>query len=251
MLGASVASASQGFLAREHALLNLSLAIFCAEATLFYALAAGLHRQAGAIHVAAVMACGAVWQLMVWAGVPGEYHVLTFGVVGLGLLVAYRFAVVEQLGTPALAEASFQSGNALLSLACVASALLALSRLAARDTGWQFVGLCLTLTAFALIAVALVREQKWRRWYVVASVGEAMLAFLAVTMLSQLTAAQRLEIFCVACGMLLLAVGHVGWFREQEKESDLVSLSLLLGALLASVPLAVATIYDRAAERHG
>jgi hypothetical protein len=251
MLGASVAAAADGFDVRVHTTLNLALAVFCAEAALFYALAAGLHKQAPAVHLSAVMACGAVWQLMVWAGVPGEYHALAFAAVGLALLVAYRLAVVEQLGRQALADASFQAGNALLSLACVASALLALSRLAAREPRWEFVGLCLALTAFALAAVGLVRQPLWRRWYVVASVGEALLAFLAITMLSTLTPAQKLEIFCVACGLLLLGVGHVGWYREQEKESDLVSVSLLLGALLASVPLAVATIYDRTAERHG
>jgi hypothetical protein len=252
MIGASVASANAGFFeGGKLEALNLALAAFCAEAAVFYALAAGLHKQAPAVHLSAAMACGAVWQLMVWAGVHAEYHVLTFGVVGLALLMAYRFAVVEQVGPQALADASFQAGNTLLSLAFVASALLALTRLVAREPRWEFVGLCLTLTLFALLAVALVRQPLWRRWYVVAGVGEALLAFLAVTMLSTLTPAQKLEIFCVLAGLLLLAVGHVGWFREQDKESDLVSLSLLLGALLVSVPLAVATIYDRSAEKHG
>ena len=49
----------------------------------------------------------------------------------------------------------------------------------------------------------------------------------------------------MAVGLLLLAAGHIGWYREQERENDMVSLSLLLGSLLVGVPLAVATLIDR------
>jgi hypothetical protein len=44
---------------------------------------------------------------------------------------------------------------------------------------------------------------------------------------------------------VLLAVGHTGWYREQDRESDLVSMSLFFGAILTSVPLAIATWIDR------
>ena len=64
-------------------------------------------------------------------------------------------------------------------------------------------------------------------------------------MLSELSLWQKLEIFSVAVGLLLLAAGHIGWYREQERENDMVSLSLLLGSLLVGVPLAVATLIDR------
>ena len=35
----------------------------------------------------------------------------------------------------------------------------------------------------------------------------------------------------------MLAIGHVGWHREQDSQSDLVSFSLLFGSLLVGVPL--------------
>ena len=46
-------------------------------------------------------------------------------------------------------------------------------------------------------------------------------------------------------GLILLTVGHLGWYREQDRQSDVVSMSLLFGAVLASVPLAIATWIDR------
>jgi hypothetical protein len=46
-------------------------------------------------------------------------------------------------------------------------------------------------------------------------------------------------------GLILLTIGHLGWFKEQDEQSDLVSMSLLFGSLLASLPLAIATLVDR------
>src|SRR5581483_7119117 len=114
--------------------------------------------------------------------------------------------------------------------------------LADHQVRWGLVGLFVTLTAIALLAVLLVRHVAWRRWYVVAAIGQAGLTFLCLSVLSVLSPLQKLELFCVVIGSLMLAAGHVGWYREQERQSDLVSLSLLLGSLLVGVPLAVATL---------
>lgn len=77
------------------------------------------------------------------------------------------------------------------------------------------------------------------------TVLQGLLTFLAIQALSTLTVFQKFEIFGVAAGLALLVVGHVGWYREQEKPNDIVSASLLLGSLLAGVPLVVAVILDR------
>ncbi|MFO0880696.1 MAG: hypothetical protein U0840_25400 [Gemmataceae bacterium] len=245
MLLASLASTQQGFRHLVQAeTLNLSLAIFFAEVALFYILAATLHRQALAVHLAAIASCGAVWQLMVYAGVTPEYHILTFALVGLVLLIAYRFAVLEKFANQPLADASFQAGNTLVSLACIGAALLSASRLLDQPR-WEFITLCLILTGISLLAIVLVKHQAWRRWYVVTTVAEGLLAFLGLTLLSQLSGAQKLEIFCVLSGLLLLIVGHIGWYREHERHNDLASMSLVFGALLVSVPLAIASMVDR------
>src|SRR5262249_43547568 len=101
------------------------------------------------------------------------------------------------------------------------------------------------LAGLSLLALGLVRHAAWRRWYVVTTIGQAALTFLCLTVLSHLTPWEKLEIFSVVVGLLMLAAGHVGWYREQQRQSDLVSLSLFLGSLLVGVPLAVATLIHR------
>lgn len=245
MLVSSLTSAVSGFTGHEGSSLHLALAAFCAEAALFYGLAAGLRKQIAAVHLATLMACGAVWQLLTYAAVAPEYYTLTFAIVGLALLVAYRFAVIERFAAVELAKVVFQSANTLLSLSFVAAAFLALSRLFGRNVDWMFVILCATLGGMALIAAALVRQTAWRRWYIVAAIGQGLLTFLAVQVLSTLTPWQKLEIFSIIVGLLLLVIGHLGWYREQNRHSDTVTLCLLLGSLLTGIPLAIATIVDR------
>jgi hypothetical protein len=245
MLAASLASAVEGFALVTGKTLNLALALFCAEAAVFYALATALYRKVWTIHLGAAMACGAVWQVLTYWDEPAEFYTLTFALVGLGLLLAYRFAVLERFSAGPLVDAAFQSANTLLSLSFVAALLLGLSRLATHDVNWKLVGLFAGLTAISLLSLALVRQAAWRRWYVVTTLGQAALTFLGMTVLSELSLWQKLEIFSVAIGLLLLAAGHVGWYREQEREDDMVSLGLLLGSLLVGLPLAIATLIDR------
>ncbi len=246
MLVSSLASAQEGFTrVVEQQPLNLILALFFAEAAIFYGLAVAWGKQVVFLHLSAAMACAAIWQLLTYLGVAAETYTLTFALVGLGLLIVYRFAVLDRFGAGALANAAFQSANTLLWLSCVASIFMGASRLATHNVHWTFVGLCLGLLAISLLAVALVRATNWRRWYVVMAVAEAMLAGLAIEVLSTLTIYQKLELFSVAAGICFLVAGHIGWAKEHDRHSDLVSVCLFLGSVLAGVPLAVATLYDR------
>jgi hypothetical protein len=79
------------------------------------------------------------------------------------------------------------------------------------------------------------------------AIVEAVLAFLVAHVLIQLSLWQKVELFSVGIGILCLAVGHTGLFREQkiESESDLVSFNLLLGSLLTGLPLAIAVLVHR------
>lgn len=224
--------------------LNLSLAAFFAEAALFYALAAAFRRQGFNVYLGTAMACGAVWQLLSYWDFAPEYYTLTFAGLGLLLLVCYRLAMLEWTG---LVTAVFQCANALMSLSFVATALITLSRLGARpgDLHWSLVFLLLALTALSLLAAWLVQHAAFRRWYVVMALTEAALTFITLHVLSHLTAWQKLEIFSVVVGLALLVVGHVGWHRERDLQSDLVSFSLLFGSLLVGVPLMVAVLIHR------
>lgn len=242
MLIASLASAAEGFALVHQQPLNLILALFFAEAAVFYALAAAFRQQVWAVNLCAAMACAAVWQLLSYAGVAPEYYTLTFALVGLALVVVYR------LSGDWLADAAFRSGNTLLSLSFVGALLLGLSRLATHQIHWPLIGLVASLTLISVITLCLVRHLAWRRWYVVTSVAQAGLTFLGMSALSELSMGQKLEIFSVGIGLLLLIAGHLGWYREQERHNDFVSLSLFLGSLLVGVPLAIATMIDRSRD---
>ncbi len=248
MLIASLASAVEGFVLVKQQPLNLMLALFFAEAAVFYILAAVLHRQTWTIRWVAIMGCGAVWQCLTYLGVPAPYYTLAFALVGLALLVVYRLAVLDRIAAKPLADASFQCANTLLSLAFVAALFLGLSRLATRTIEWNLIWLFGVLAVISLLALAMVRHLGWRRWYVITTIGQAGLAFLGLTAVIELSPWQKLQIFSMSVGFLLLVAGHIGWYREQDRQNDLVSLSLLLGSLLLGVPLAVATLIDRSGD---
>jgi hypothetical protein len=232
------------FLVRGQAL-NLALAAFFVEATAFYALAAAFRKQAVNVYLATAMACAAVWQLLSYACLDDVYYTLAFALAGLALLVGYRFAVLEKVQVKGLAGTAFRCANALLSLAFAAGALLTLSHLAIDPVAAQpaLAGMLAALLAVNLVAVALVRHAGWRRWYVVAAVTELVLIVLVLSV--SLTFAQKLEVASFLLGLALLVLGHIGWYREQERQSDLVTFTLMLGSVLLALPLAVATLAYR------
>jgi hypothetical protein len=233
---------------------NLLLALFCAEAAVFYALVTGLRHEGWAVYPATAMACGAIWQLFSYWDAPVEYYTLAFALLGFALLLAYRLALLERFEKGGLAPAAFGSGNALMSLAFVAAALLALSRLATGQSRWSLVALLLALAALSLAAAWLVRHAVWRPWYVVMGIAEALLMFVAIEMAWNLTLWQKAEIFSVVVGVLLLVIGHIGWYREQApdaaRQSESVSLALFFGSLLTGLPLAIAVLIHRSANHH-
>jgi hypothetical protein len=247
MLASSLAAAFQGFAVVRGDALNLSLAIFFAEAAVFYALAGVVHGKAQHVYLATAMACGAVWQLLTYGAVNDLYYILTFAIVGQLLLIAYRFAIPERFNVPWLADAAFRAGNVLLSLAFVAATLLTLTDLAAGKSEQQraLVSVLLILTAMSLVALALLRKPNWRQWYLVTTVTQAGLAILVLAVFGELSLPQKLEITAVVCGVAMLIVAHVGWYHENEQQSELTSFSLFFGSLLAAVPLTYATLYYR------
>ncbi|MBC7820523.1 MAG: hypothetical protein IAG10_26865 [Planctomycetaceae bacterium] len=253
MLASSLTSAFYGFsnLAPEKNL-NLALAAFFAEAAVFYGLATSFQRKPFCVHLATLMAGGSLWQMLMYFGVTSaNVYLLTFAFLGLGLLLVYRFSVLEQTAAAPLTEAAFQAANSLLSLAFVASVCKGLASLASdafstsQKVEWGFVGFSVTMLVIAMLSVAIVKVAGWRRWYVVNVVAQGALTLLGLHQLINLNGWQQAELFSVIVGLLLLAVGHLGWYREQERENDLVSTSLFFGSLLAVVPLAIAACIHR------
>jgi hypothetical protein len=256
MLLSSLSTAFQGFVEVRGAPLNLFLALFFAEAAVFYALEAAFRREGvlniegAGVYATAVMAAAAIWQVLAYWGVPTEGYILGFSGLGLVLLLCYRFMVLEKFQTSQLSAGAFWAGNALLLLGSAAGALRALSELGVERYGvpaalGQALLLPGVLTLFSLLGLVLVRETNWRRIYVVSSITQAGLTVLTLAVLSSLTFWQKVEIVTVLLGLLLLLTGHIGFFREQERQGDLTTFSLVLGCLLAGYPLTNATLYCR------
>jgi hypothetical protein len=246
MLVSSIGTALRGFVLVRGEVLNLALAGFFAEAALFYGLEAAWRRHAASVYACTISAAAAAWQLLIYSQVAEEYYLLCFAVLGLILLISYRFSVLERARVPALAKAALQCGNGLLSVGFAGGALLTLGELL-HESARQNTLLALTaaLAVIALAAVALVRQGGWRRWYAAMSIAHAVLALLVLAVLSHLTHWQRLEIVCVALGTCLLIASHVGWYREHEEHTDLVSIGLVMGCLLLVLPLTATVVSCR------
>ena len=43
----------------------------------------------------------------------------------------------------------------------------------------------------------------------------------------------------------MLVIGHIGWHREQDQQSDLATFSLFCGSLLVGLPLVIAVLIHR------
>jgi len=229
---------AQAFFLKRGVVLNLSLAVFFAEASLFYGLVAAYRKQAACVYLAAAMACAAIWQLLSYARVDDIYYIVTFAVVGLTLLFAQRLLTFDRVPT-GLADTAVQVANALLCLSFASGTLLTLAYLAIGETSKQYplLGMLGVLMIVGLLAVALVSPGNWRRMYACATVAQPVLALIVLTVLSQLTAWQKLEVVAIVLGAGLLVLGHVGWYRERGEQNDLVTFSLFLGSLLVSVAL--------------
>jgi hypothetical protein len=238
---------------------NLAFGLVFAEAAVFYALAAAFRRRSAHGYLAAAAACGALWQFLGYWMVPGEYQTMLYAVLGLALLVVSRILGIEQvavyrptgakdLTTQGRGFGALQGGNAILSIALLAGFLQGLSHLAAHNYTWSTLG-ALILTAVVSAAAVVVAPGKWRRVYVVAALVLTGLTFLTLTLQSRLTGWQKLEIFCVAAGLLMIALSYAARFREVEgRHSDMVTLGLCLGSILATLPLLTAAVYYQFVE---
>jgi hypothetical protein len=238
---------------------NLLLGLVFVEAAVFYLLAAMIRRRGWAIHLATAAGCGAVWQFAGYWGIESSWYTLVYAGLGAALLTIARVSGMETLetfdaeGSKSLAvrgrgAAAFDSGNAVLSVALVAAFLRSLAALAASRAGiaWLDLSSLLITTGIAFGAAVFVPLPGWRRWYVTAGVALAGVACLTFNVLIDLSPWQKLEIFSVAAGLLMLAASHAARFREpDDKDDDRVTTGLWFGSLLAVAPLFVAVMCNR------
>jgi hypothetical protein len=229
---------------------SLIPAIVFAEAAVFYAMAAVVRGRTRNVYLATLAASAAVWQILGHTAANTTTYPVAFATLGLTLLGAIRAALfnrdAKRSASPLLA-AALKSANALTSLSFISAALLTLSHLAFKTPDVTAVLQLGALAGLSLLAAVLAGQSSWRRGYVTAAIAQAALAGIALQRLMHLSTWQNVKVFAVGAGVLMLITGHLGWHREQSRQrrSDAVTTQLLLGSLLAGLPLAIAAIVAR------
>ena len=210
MLISSLASAFEAFSdGPDDQTLHLSLALFFAEAAVFYGLATCFRRQPWCMYLSSFMASAAFWQVLAYFALGTQAYILVFAVIGLGMLIAYRLSLLEQTAAAPLAEALFQSANASAeSVIYFVRVLWAQPYCQRRDVigggegviHWEFAGFCIVMLGISALAILITQHPAGRRWYVVTTVGQAVVLLLAVHKLIDLNPWQQVELFAVMIG---------------------------------------------------
>ena len=156
--------------------------------------------------------------------------------------------------------ALFYCGAGVLLVAVLAAGLRGLGRLAldrvALDGGVGLVeiGTLLVTAAAAATAALFAPMPGWRRTFAVAAVALLGVAFLDLNVLLDLNGWRKLEIFCVAIGLLAVAAAMLTRVRALLSDAladklgrghdDLIGLGLWLGSALAVFPPLIAVLVD-------
>ncbi len=237
---------------------NLILGLVFLQAAVFYSLAAAFRRRSAHVYYAALAVCGALWQFVGYFGVPEAYYTMLYAVLGIVCLALARLLGLQRVlafqaptgekgwVTRGRGLAAFQMGNAILLIASLAAILQGLNRIAAGTYQWRDLGALTITTLASLGAVWVSPGGLWRRLYATTTIALIGITFLTLNVLIELSIWQKLEIFCVVIGLLMIVAGYVGRFRESNDAiNELVSVGLWLGSMLVTMPLVTAVIYYR------
>ncbi len=238
--------------------LSLMLSVSLAVAAAFYFIAGLFHPRTGNTYLGTIVACGALWQLLGYWGVDDRSYTMLYAALGLACLVASR-ALGDEPNLSGSNHSSlkdsvargrgihiFQCGNGILGIACLATLFQGLAGLATRSGSWLDILTMFATAGTAALAAFVVPARNWRRIYTTAAISIGAVTFMRLSLLSQLSGWQKLELFCVTIGVAMLIAGHIGLFRESHgKRHEGVGVGLGLGSILVSAALTIAVFYHR------
>ena len=198
---------------------NLLLGAIFSEAAVFYVLAGIFRKRSANVYFAAAAACAALWQFIGYYGrINHAYYTMLYAVLGIAVLVAGRVLGIDKVTTydadgtkggslRGRGLALFQSGNSILLVALLAALWQGLAYLARESADWRTLSALMLTTAASYAAIAVVPSGNWRRLYWTSSFALTGLCFLTLHVLSVLSGWQKLEIFCVIIGTVLIIAG--------------------------------------------
>ena len=101
------------------------------------------------------------------------------------------------------------------------------------------------LSLLALLAAAVVSARGIRRWYLTLTISQIALCLFTLQEYAALRLPRKFELFSVMAGLVLLIIGYVTWYREQDGLARGAGLWLLFGALFAGLPPAIFALINR------
>ena len=236
---------------------NLLLGIALVEACVFYIFAGFWQKKGANVFGATATGCAAIWQFLGYFGLATVWYPLMFAATGVGMLLAARslgLEMVTRFQTDGGSEprlrgrglTAFQSGNAVLTVALIAAFMKGLGQLGSDIVWMELFALVLTTLASAFAIFLTPAKSGWRHWYTTATAALTGVTVLTLNVLIDLNGWQKLEIFLVICGLILLALSIIGRFRETEhRDDESVTMGLYFGSLLAAGPLFLAMCIHR------
>ena len=219
--------------------------LFAAATVCFGMTSISSDRTASPVFAVASFAA-AVWQMLLLMGLTQHVMIYAATIVGVGCVAAGRLLVGTSRVPEKIAQSFQYSGLVSVGFASVASVLLSLTRVLASESEWSLVGLLVVQAIAAGLSTLLTKQNAWRRYLLVMLTVEGVVAMLVVYSLSPLTFVQKTELGVTLLGLVMVAYGYYGWFRETDQNKDeLVSVNLSLGSLMSAVPILFGLLYQR------
>ena len=229
---------------------HLALTIFFAEAAACFILVAQVSTRLSPAIFAAACLCAATWQLLLLLGVTQYVFILAATLIGMVCLAISVFSqkVFSQKtdGDPSqFALVSQWTGRLCISYGSVATLLLALARLLTSETEWSLLPILVVQTLACVFAAFFSKEPAWRRYFGVLAIAQTLMLLLVGNALSTLTFWERGEVMLTVAGLMMLATGYWGWYREGDHQEEWVSFNLSLGSFLSAAPLTFGMLVQR------
>lgn len=199
--------------------------------------------------LAGVSGTAAVWQLLLTTPLDCYAPVVAASVVGATMVWASRLLLSdEETSDDAAAWRHMllhNAGGVLVSLGGAGGLLLTLSEVMFGQVSAALLALATGQAVAAGLAALATKSSDWRRWLYTLGSVHVLAGLLVLNVLSQLSFVNRVELFLVVGGLLMLVAGHLGWRKEGSEPDALVSFNLGMGSLLASTPLVVGLLVQR------